>query len=143
MSGDVSICDLVTNESKEWFLQEVMRLPETQDPILQPTFGNPNSVTAQIQQEVFSIISTYQGLLANNFVGAAAIPIVPPAVIPLAFMWHFHYAQMAIVGTIQRLANPGPGPNTNTIDGLPAGAFICDLSIIYSNTVFVVHISKT
>jgi hypothetical protein len=142
-SGDVSICVLKTNESKEFFLQKVLNLPEEQDPILQPTFGYSDGVTAQVQNEVFAIVSTYQGLMAHDFAPPGpVIPIVPVAKMPPAMMWHFHHAQMAIVESIRRLANPGPGPHTNTINGLPLGAFICDLCVIYANVIFIVHILR-
>lgn len=141
--GDVALCDLRTVESKNFFLSKVMALPEDQDPLIHPTFGHPNTVTAEIQQEVFNVISTYQGLLAADFAGGALVPIGLADPVPAAMMWRFHHSQMAIVGVINRLANPHPGAHCQTIHNLPPGQFVCDVSVIYGNAVFVVHISRS
>lgn len=123
-----------------------MSTTQGQGPLIQPTFGHPGAVTATIQMEVFNIVATYQGLLDVDFAGEPLVMLPPIADVnslPPGMMWMFHHSQMAIVGLIQRLANPGPGPNCATINNLPLGQFICDLNVVYGNVVFVLHISRS
>lgn len=144
--GDVAIVDLTSSPlATKSFLDELASFGERViDPIVQPTFGTYGSVMPQIQQEVFNIIGTYETLTAADFENNNIPSILPAAVpLPAAQMWQFHHAQMALVGVVMRLADPGIGPLTNTIHRIPAASFICDLSIMYANVVFVLRIMRT
>jgi hypothetical protein len=142
--GDISIIDLTESpDGVRSFLDELISKGDVEiDPIIQPTFGIIGAVTQQVQQEVYNIISSYQNLLADDFAGGVSPPIFLAGAIPRAQMWQFHHAQMAIVGLIERLADPGPGPYTNTIHNIPPASFICELSIIYSDVVFIIRIMR-
>lgn len=143
-NGDVSLIDMrYSPEAVATLLEIIGKLPEDQDPLVNPTFLFANTVTPAVQMNVYNIISTYEPLLAQNFAGGAAPFILPMVQAPPAFMWQYHYAQMAIPALIGRIGDPGPGANTADILGLPSGSFICDLSIIYGNAVFVIRIHRT
>ena len=142
--GDISIIDLTDSaEGTDKFLEVLEHDQDREiDPIIHPTFGIFGAVTPQVQAEVCNIISSYEPLMAADFSHGNSPPIALAGVIPPAFMWQYHHAQMAIVAVIRRLGNPGGGPLTNTIHGLPAASFICDISIIYANAVFVLRIMR-
>jgi hypothetical protein len=144
-NGDVSMIDMrYSPEAVATLLEIIGKLPEDQDPMVQPTFLFANTVTPAVQWNVYNVISTYEPLLAQNFAGGA-IPLILPmaqAAAPPAFMWQFHHAQMAIPALIGRIGNPGPGAHTADILGLPGGSFICDLALIYGNAVFVIRIHR-
>lgn len=106
------------------------------------TFGVFGAVTPQIQHEVFNIISTYKPLLAADLALVHRPPIVVHQSLPPGQAWQFHHAQMVIIAIINRLTDPGAGPNTDNIHHLPDGAFICELSIVYANAWFVLRITR-
>jgi hypothetical protein len=139
--GDVSIIDLTNSAAAmERFLAVLEDNQEREiDPIIQPTFGIFGAVTPQVQAEVCNIISSYE---RADFALGNPPPIALAGVLPPAFMWQYHHVQMAIVAVVRRLGDPGVGPFTNTLDGLSAASFICDLSIIYANAVFVLRIMR-
>ncbi len=142
--GDVSIVDLTnSSEATAVYIEELASNPERAiDPVVHPTFGYFGAVSPQVQQEVFNIISSYEPLRAADFAQGNIPPILLAGILPVAQAWQFHHAQMAIVGVIDRLANPGMSPNTHTIQNLHAAAFICELSIVYANVWFVLHITR-
>ncbi len=141
-NGDIALCDLKTAEAVSFVLAKILEFEDDQDPLVQPTFALVGAVTEAVQNEVYNIIASYQTLLAVDFAGGVLPPIMPALLIPPAFMWHFHHTQMGVVGVVSRLSNPGPGAHTGTIDILPIGSFICDLSLIYGNVVFVLRVCR-
>ena len=142
-SGDISIVDLgPSDEAAEFLLTTIDSMENDQDPVIIPTFGIVGSITAQVQQEVFNIISTYEALLAADFIHGNIVPIAQAVNVQGHHNWHFHHAQMAVSGLIQRLQNPGPGPFTSTINALPGAAYICNLNLLYANVVFNFIIRK-
>ena len=137
----LDLCNL-TSTSQELLIEKIRSLSDEDDPSVVPSFAMPGAVTHQVQLEVLNIIASYQLLAAADFAGGALPVIAQALAIPPALIWNYHHAQMAVVGVVERLSNPGHGPNTATINNLPIGAFICDLTLFYANVAFVLHICR-
>lgn len=143
--GDVSIVDMINSDQQgiDYVLDKIASIKK-QDPNIFPTFGLVGAITAHTQRDVLNIISTYQPLVAADFLDGNNIPIVPVGDVATAAntWWQYEHAQKSISAVIKRLQNPGPGPFSSSINELPSGAFICILQVSYSNVVFPFRIVK-
>jgi hypothetical protein len=117
--------------------------PQEIDPVLFPSFGHPlyPYVPVATQVEVYNMLSTFQPLLAADFV-VGAFPFIP-AIFPVPAGFHFHHAKIAIqavqeeIQNVARFANQCP-----EISAIQPGQIVCDLTITYANAIVVTRIHK-
>ena len=137
-------CDKTADEIYMNYLQS----EDEVDPLIIATFGDPLNpfVNANIQQEVFYLLSCFQPMLKPEIVGLTndvpqSIPI--PFALPPGNMYQYH-TQIAIQRVQHEIECPQVFANvcTNLVQ-LPSGNVICDLTICYANCHIIRRIRKS
>jgi hypothetical protein len=146
--GDLKFINLSDSVDGHNRYIEYLNGDQVADPLITPLFGNPLSpyVSGAVQFEVWSLLSTFQPLLAHDFTVGANFPFIP-AVFPAAFPRggiQYHHAKIAIGAVISEIECPilFGANNCPHLLGLPPGNVICDLQINYANSAVLIRLRK-
>lgn len=143
---EIPICVLKTEDSIRCYKEFLLEPQNEVDPLMAVTFGplaNPYiSVAAQI--EVWTLLATYQPLLAQAFVpGAPAIALAAPVVaVPLGGGFQYRHSQIAIQAVMARIENSADPVGLPLLTAMNPGDIICDINITYANCVVTRRIRK-
>eukprot|EP00035_Acanthoeca_spectabilis_P018992 m.410250 g.410250 ORF g.410250 m.410250 type:complete len:173 (+) comp16808_c1_seq1:42-560(+) len=142
---DMPIYVLGTDEAVEVY-KAFLGSDSIVDPLVSVTFGpfaNPY-VSAAAQTEAWTIIATYQPLLAADFTPEApAIVLAAPVMaVPMGGGFQSHQAQIALQQVQAKLENPADPAGLPLLTAMNAGDTICDINIVYANCVVTRRIRK-
>ena len=116
------------------------------DPLVAVTFGpilNPY-ISGPAQIEVWTILATYQPLLAATFApGAPPIALAAPVLaVPVGGGFQYHHSQIALHAVMARIENPADPVGLPLLTVMNAGDTICDINLTYANCVVTRRIRK-
>lgn len=118
------------------------------DPLIIATFGDPLNpfVNANIQQEVFYLLSCFQSMLKTQIIeleNHVPQPIPNPFILPPGNGYQYHHAQIAIKRLQQEIEKPQVFIHVcSNLEQFPSGNVICDLTICYANCHIIRRIRK-
>ena len=142
---EIKIFELVNSEEGTELFYSFLKDGKKSDPLIYASFGpilHPY-VSPPIQVEVQDILSSFQPLMAADFLpGAGPVVRIPaPALVLGGFQ--FQQAKIACLAVVEEIQLPNRiGAALVGINSVPSGQVICDLNLTYANCVVVIRIRK-
>ena len=143
---EVAVVDLGNSvEGTDIFLNFLKVNEGEVDPLLNPTFGHPLYPYIQpiIQVEVCNLLATFQPLVAADFRQGVIVPLIAANLPFFGGGVQYHHSKIAIHALYMEISQPVRfAANCPGIAALLPGQIICDLNIIFANTIIVLRLRK-